>query len=212
MLISETDDTIHGWFGLSYSTHLVLDQEVLAGQSEDWQREIAAMLGQLQEAFPNVNRHGDEILALAGEIWECSDLTDEQLRAGDISSDDGDAEDSICEHEHEDADAEWWCKFDQMTWYDWRGDEIDRQDQVIIPLETLTEARAANRIVIPRTLLQSMPGEWQQRFVGLASRVERQLADRPTYDIRFYTADGHRTTDPIPHYNRGRTRLESALA
>jgi hypothetical protein len=130
----------------------------------------------------------------------------------------------------------------------------------------------ANYLVLPRTLLQSMPDAWQARFVafvdelseafehveqpeaykveaatehivsemtdlqlrmaritvdryggetppdGLAGEAllewEEQHEKEPTYSDEYgYEVDPHErvlipTTDPVPHYNRGRTRLE----
>ncbi|MFE6412604.1 hypothetical protein ACFVOR_37355 [Streptomyces sp. NPDC057837] len=120
----------------------------------------------------------------------------------------------------------------------------------------------ANYLVLPRTLLQSMPAEWQHRFVGLVNELHdafEHVKQAPTYQVlagetmplnemtdaqlaaagidsssrvaegsdeddpdsetvyhrRF---DGAELTgddygfvpgeDPVPHYNRGRTRVE----
>lgn len=117
----------------------------------------------------------------------------------------------------------------------------------------------ANYLVVPRSVLQSMPDEWQQRFVGCLEEMgtafghlewppyevltlnrekERvSFEDCPTCDgtgkllvgglpvdpeqpcedcdgegeveaDRWETTEEVGTrTDPIPHYNRGRTRL-----
>lgn len=118
----------------------------------------------------------------------------------------------------------------------------------------------ANYLVLPRTLLQSMPAEWQQRMVACLDELdtafdhvpqaqaydviageEHALADLSdvqlrhlgylredgdedtegcTGETRYYDRDGNEvshpdcyrvvwpTDDPVPHYNRGRTRIE----
>jgi hypothetical protein len=118
----------------------------------------------------------------------------------------------------------------------------------------------ANYLVVPRSVLQSMPDEWQARFVGCLREMDEAFGhlDWPSYDVRtlrrppefiyprvkcedcegtgrdteredeecdwcdglgerddddsprYETPEevGFRT-DPIPHYNRGRTRLEA---
>lgn len=120
----------------------------------------------------------------------------------------------------------------------------------------------ANYLIVPRSVLQSMPDEWQARFVGLLREMEEAFGhlDWPSYDVRALArerehihvsedcerCDGEGRTDadvesdvgcprckgsgvdpdgaediryetaeevgirddPIPHYNRGRTRLE----
>lgn len=120
----------------------------------------------------------------------------------------------------------------------------------------------ANYLVVPRSVLQSMPQEWQARFVTCLEEMHEAFGhlDWPAYDVRALrrltelvyelpsceacegtgvvrdigievdcpSCDGngevegrdrgeHRyetpeevgfRADPIPHYNRGRTRLE----
>jgi hypothetical protein len=118
----------------------------------------------------------------------------------------------------------------------------------------------ANYLVVPRSVLQSMPDDWQVRFVVCLEEMERVFGhlDWPSYDVRALarekehihpyiaceecagkgTVDGHECqacegegelpdpegpryetaeevgfrTDPIPHYSRGRTRIEPRLA
>jgi len=68
----------------------------------------------------------------------------------------------------------------------------------------------ANYLVLHRSILQSMPLDWQERFVVMLQEVERASADIETpysYSVQARSADGKFTEDPVPHYNRGRTRL-----
>lgn len=119
----------------------------------------------------------------------------------------------------------------------------------------------ANYLVMPRAVLQSMPLEWQARFVKCLLEMEKSFGglDWPAYDVRALkrapvlideecgecegvgeianpsdeevmiecpSCDGLGVTDesryetpdevgfrsdPIPHYNRGRTRLTPAI-
>lgn len=206
-MISEDREPIHTYFGLSYSSHLVVDPARTTRLPQDQQDDLARMLDQLQRSFPDVNRAGDEMLAVGGELWECGDLGEEQMRAAEMSTNDDLDDHSECEHD-DDEGENWCCERDRTQWYDWRGDEHDRHEMIVVPTETVEQARAAGRTVVSRTLLQSMPADWQARFVALAERLDDVDAETPeNYDIQFYTADGHRTTDPIPHYSRGRTRI-----
>lgn len=110
----------------------------------------------------------------------------------------------------------------------------------------------ANYLVIPRTLLQSMPAEWQEQFTALLAQfddsfdgvpraesyivqaaAEREAGDLTDLERRAARVvegdDGslsHTTllgdvsevdvddrvlvpvVEPVPHYNRGRTRVE----
>lgn len=72
----------------------------------------------------------------------------------------------------------------------------------------------ANYLVLHRTVLQSMPGEWQDRFVALLDDLDHAVsaADIPQpYEYRVQAVDerGRFTKDPVPHYNRGRTRIDA---
>jgi hypothetical protein len=118
----------------------------------------------------------------------------------------------------------------------------------------------ANYLVLPRTLLQSMPDEWQTQFVTLLETLEEAFAHVPQADVYEVTAgkedllrdmteselfaagvevtgddelghgpdtkyhriaDGEELEgdsygfrpgkDPVPHYNRGRARIEPHL-
>jgi len=71
----------------------------------------------------------------------------------------------------------------------------------------------ANYLVLPRSLLQSMPEAWQHRFINCLREMETafwhiEQADR--YSVQARGADGRFVKDPVPHYNRGRTVVPRA--
>lgn len=68
----------------------------------------------------------------------------------------------------------------------------------------------ANYLVLPRAVLQSMPDEWQVRMVQLLEEAHELYGglDWPDYHVQVRDGRGRFTNDPIPHYNRGRTRIE----
>lgn len=77
-------------------------------------------------------------------------------------------------------------------------------------------------MVVSRTLLQSMPETWQATFVDLLYRhydhMNEIAADMgPSQDCKVEAGawNGEQFTplhrDPVPHYNRGRTRVEPRL-
>lgn len=210
-MMHEDSEPIHTWFELTYSSHLVLDPVVTGHLPQTWRDEVNAMLDQLEHSFPDVNRRGDQALAIAAQTQECGELTLEQMSLIEMTTNDDINDHSNCEHEDDDEDENWWCARERTYYYDWRGDEHGRSDRVNVPTETEEQAHAAGRRVVSRTLLQSMPAEWQARFVALMEQMEQAevaTAQAPrSYDIRFFTVDGHRTTDPVPYYSRGRTRL-----
>lgn len=67
----------------------------------------------------------------------------------------------------------------------------------------------ANYLVLPRSVLQSMPPEWQSSFVALLKELEAAYGglEWPDYSVNARRG-GRFVKDPIPHYNRGRTRVE----
>lgn len=72
------------------------------------------------------------------------------------------------------------------------------------------ELTYANYLVLPRSMLQSMPEEWQEKMVTLIKEMERSFPhlECPIYDVRARDHNtGRYIPDPIPHYNRGRTKL-----
>lgn len=67
----------------------------------------------------------------------------------------------------------------------------------------------ANYLVIPRSVLQSMPEEWQYKFTAMLQEMDEKYGhlDWPVYEVRVRGEDGRYGPDPIPHYNRGRTYI-----
>lgn len=69
----------------------------------------------------------------------------------------------------------------------------------------------ANYLVLHRSILQSMPPAWQREFVALLEELREAARDVPGHDVEFWVRarDGNRfIADLVPHYNRGRTRVE----
>lgn len=73
----------------------------------------------------------------------------------------------------------------------------------------------ANYLVLHRTRLQSMPDEWQRKFVALLVELDDALelpegAHGQSYAVQVREPSGKFGRERIPHYNRGRTRLPLA--
>ena len=69
----------------------------------------------------------------------------------------------------------------------------------------------SNYLVLNRSVLQSMPDEWQRRFVACLDEMNHLYAGLPwpfSYNISPRDSDGRFIKDPIPHYDRGRTVVE----
>ena len=219
---------IHTWFSLSYSNYLVLDDATTRHLPAEWHLEMAGMLDELDRAFPRVHRAHRQ-LALAGREWEFGDLDITDLTQSGITTnlkflhegcecgeepqqgdDESDAE--FCARHRAWQDRRWDHELYDQTW-EYRGEEYYRRDRAVFPDETVQQAEQAKRIIVHRTLLQSMPDDWQQRFVRLLQASD-EVADPAApegYQIRSYDADGREIDDPVPHYSRGRTYIEPTL-
>lgn len=70
----------------------------------------------------------------------------------------------------------------------------------------------ASYLVLPRTVLQSMPDEWQARFVKMMDEVEEKFSYPPegtTYDVRLKDDISKRyVSDDLANYERGRRILK----
>lgn len=64
-------------------------------------------------------------------------------------------------------------------------------------------------LVLSRSILQSMPIEWQDKFVALLDEARESFGHLTEPQYRVLAMKGGRfIQDPIPNYDRGRTRLE----
>lgn len=68
----------------------------------------------------------------------------------------------------------------------------------------------SNYLVLPRSVLQSMSKEWQHRFVAMLDELYDAYGglDWPNYHVQARDEEGKFRTDPIPYYDRGRTRVD----
>ncbi len=81
------------------------------------------------------------------------------------------------------------------------------------PIHTWFGLSYASYFVIPRTVLQSMPDAWQQRFIDLIEETETHLGDwspdwPACYHVTIRGPGGRFLSDPLANYERGRRRLE----
>jgi hypothetical protein len=64
----------------------------------------------------------------------------------------------------------------------------------------------ASYLVLPRSVMQSMPVEWQRRMVALLEEADEQLGrhyGENEYDVRL-VKDGRRVADPLADYRHRR--------
>ena len=77
------------------------------------------------------------------------------------------------------------------------------------------ELSYCNYQVLHRSLLQSMPGGWQHRFVECLRELDAaysHLKMPMVYAVTPRGENGRFIKEPIPHYNRGRTYVEPRLS
>ena len=74
----------------------------------------------------------------------------------------------------------------------------------------------AQYLTIPRSVLQSMPFEWQSKFVALLEELDETIDWRPkkgTYWVQLRRHDGKylplKENDPLMDYERGRRKVSS---
>lgn len=79
------------------------------------------------------------------------------------------------------------------------------------PIHGFFELSYASYLVLPRTVLQSMPAEWQRRFVLMMGEILDMLGEFPgnlgTYRVLLHDQHGRFIKDPLRDYERGRRRL-----
>ncbi len=86
------------------------------------------------------------------------------------------------------------------------------------------ELSYAQYLTVPRSVLQSMPDEWQERFVGLLGELDEWidwLPEGTQYRTRLHVVNpesegedywGEVLDDPLMDYERGRRRVPSREA
>jgi len=90
-----------------------------------------------------------------------------------------------------------------------------RKEDVVIyedgAIHTWFELSYANYLTLPRAVLQSMPHEWQDKFVYLLNEIEAHLGidwePRGGYRVLALNEDGLEIQDEYSNYERGRRRL-----
>ena len=73
------------------------------------------------------------------------------------------------------------------------------------------ELTYAEYLTIPRSVLQSMPDEWQRKFVELLEVLDETIDWRPgigRYWVHLRNNDGRIVADPLRDYQRGRRRIK----
>lgn len=87
-------------------------------------------------------------------------------------------------------------------------------DQEIIkedPIHYWFELSYAQYLTVPRSVLQSMPHEWQERFVKCLEEMDETIDWRPEegrYWVQLKNSKGKYVHDPLMDYQRGRRKIQ----
>jgi hypothetical protein len=108
----------------------------------------------------------------------------------------------------------WWCRVRAyIREYDNWGDPAFAKDPRFIdnePIHRWFELTYAQYLTVPRSALQSMPLEWQERFVRCLEQLDNTIDWLPEggqYWVKLKDSDGRYMRDPLQDYERGRRRL-----
>jgi hypothetical protein len=78
------------------------------------------------------------------------------------------------------------------------------------PIHNWFELSYAQYLTIPRSILQSMPIEWQQRFVSCLGELDNTIDWKPSdgcYWVTLKDSKGRFVKDPLGDYDRGRRKI-----
>ena len=92
---------------------------------------------------------------------------------------------------------------------------MNNQDEIQVieysePIHEWFELSYAHYLTVPRSVLQSMPLEWQQRFVKCLDELDETIDWRPhdgRYWVQLRDHRGRLVQDPLADYQRGRRRI-----
>lgn len=80
------------------------------------------------------------------------------------------------------------------------------------PIHNFFSLSYASYLVLRRSILQSMPVDWQARLVALLNELDDATEDLEDpvagFKVRTYDEDGNKIDDPFEAYDRGRRRVE----
>lgn len=73
------------------------------------------------------------------------------------------------------------------------------------------ELTYAQYLTIPRSVMQTMPDEWQDKMAALLEELDSTMEWRPKdgcYWVKLKGSDGRFRSDPLCDYERGRRRVQ----
>lgn len=89
-----------------------------------------------------------------------------------------------------------------------KGAAVKDKSRAFDPVHNWFELTYAQYVALPRTILQSMPGDWQERFVELMEELDAHFEwRRDGCWVKFKNSNGRFIEDELADYQRGRRVL-----
>ena len=151
------NEPIHGFFGLSYCSHLVLPRVLLQSMPAGWQRKFVALVEELETAFANVEKPSFYDVQAAVEK-EASELTDAELAQTGVTYADTD---------------------NGLQFYNRNGDEIEWWTRVMVPVADPLPSYNRGRTQVPRADQLAEVDEEFRKLRGLEATREVVRSLRP---------------------------------
>ena len=130
---------VHLWFNLSYSNYMVWQRTLMQSMPVDWQRRFVELADELEDAFDHLVTPRTFKVQAAEEV-EVDDLTSRQRAFLDVQKE--------CEDvEEDDGDV-----YEDCTYYDAHGNQLDSTDRVLIPVEDPIPGYNRGRTYLPPRL------------------------------------------------------------
>lgn len=167
------DEAVHGFFGLSYCTHLVLPRVLLQSMPGWWQAQFVALMEQYDEAVRDTEqpRHYD---VTAAEQHEASDLTEAQMKLAGIT------------REWTGEEAEGYGQY-----YDKDGDEIESWTRVLVPCADPLPSYNRGRTILPlRPITEPADGATGAEVERLTTELAKYVGWEPTAQQEYEHACG----------------------
>ena len=87
---------------------------------------------------------------------------------------------------------------------------MEKSEDIKQDMHTWFELSYAQYLTIPRSVLQSMPEDWQYKFADLLKELDNTIDWRPDegrYWVKLKNAKGQYVHDPLMDYERGRRNV-----
>lgn len=104
------EESVHGWFGLTYSSYQVLPRVLMQSMPPVWQQRMVALLRQFHDAFSHLEQAECYDVQAAIEV-EAGELTEAQMKLTGVTRED---------------------RGDETVYYDADGDELRYDSRVLV--------------------------------------------------------------------------------